>query len=427
LSGTVKSDNGKIKSLVWLWKGNEMGELEWADGKFELKNQKLAGGPNEITVIATDWGGNEGKASTTPVWKPKRTLRLSQVAEKQEGKRIEVELNMDSPGEVAGMFFKIGYDKAFLSDPIVTSSSAVGLAIPLVNTGVEGEIKGTFSLPANALPAGQQLICTMSFRARSVPETLETFLDMEQLTITNPKGIILSSGTEVISEPVRILIRKFDGDNNANNKLDVGDATRIQRLLVGLETARSWDVFGNDTNGNDELDPGDVTQVLRTVVAIDPQSKSEGNRDIQKMGGGDDSPEKALIKVTEKTADSVTVQIVLKDMISQISGASFELKYPVEMLRLQDKDSHRRGEMASKAARYMWNVEPSQNDYTTQDGTIAMAAISSEQWSIKEGVLAELTFEVQEGADLSKAVLSLNEVEVSPDGFDNRVLDGGGA
>ena len=80
--------------------------------------------------------------------------------------------------------------------------------------------------------------------------------------------------------------------------------------------------------------------------------------------------------------------------------------------------------MASAAARYMWNVEPSQNDYTTQDGTIAMAAISSEQWSIKEGVLAELTFDVQDGADLSKAVLSLNEVEVGPDGFDNRMLDG---
>ena len=32
---------------------------------------------------------------------------------------------------------------------------------------------------------------------------------------------------------VRVLIRKFDADNNANNKLDVGDATRIQKLLVG--------------------------------------------------------------------------------------------------------------------------------------------------------------------------------------------------
>ena len=43
------------------------------------------------------------------------------------------------------------------------------------------------------------------------------------------------------------------------------------------------------------------------------------------MGGGDDSPETALMKVTEKTGDSVTVQVMLKDMISQISGASFEL------------------------------------------------------------------------------------------------------
>ena len=251
-----------------------------------LEDQKLTGGPNEVTVIATDWGGNEGKASTTPVWNPQRTLRMSQVVEQQEGKRIEVELNMESPGEVAGMLFKIGYDKGFLSDPIVTWSSAVGLALPLANTGVEGEIRGTFSLPANALPAGQQLICTMSFRAKSVPETLETLLGMEQLTITNPNGIILSSGTEVISEPVRVLVRKFDGDNNANNKLDVGDATRIQRLLVGLETARSWDVFGNDTNGNDELDPGDVTKVLRTVVAIDPTAKVRWKPGHSKDGGG---------------------------------------------------------------------------------------------------------------------------------------------
>ena len=72
----------------------------------------------------------------------------------------------------------------------------------------------------------------------------------------------------------------------------------------------------------------------------------------------------------------------------------------------------------------MWNVESSQNDYTTQEGTIAMAAISSEQWSIKEGVLAELTFEVQDGADLNNAVLALSQVEVTPDGFDNRMLDG---
>ena len=49
------------------------------DDKDEIKDQKLAGGPNEITVIATDWGGNEGKASTTPVWHPQITIRMSQV------------------------------------------------------------------------------------------------------------------------------------------------------------------------------------------------------------------------------------------------------------------------------------------------------------------------------------------------------------
>ena len=43
------------------------------------------------------------------------------------------------------------------------------------------------------------------------------------------------------------------GDNNANNRLDVGDATRIQRLLVGLDRARAWDIKANDLNGSGDL------------------------------------------------------------------------------------------------------------------------------------------------------------------------------
>ena len=60
----------------------------------------------------------------------------------------------------------------------------------------------------------------------------------------------------------RVLVRGITGDNNANDRLDVGDATRIQRLLVRMDIARAWDVSGNDLNGNGALDPGDVTKVL---------------------------------------------------------------------------------------------------------------------------------------------------------------------
>ena len=74
-----------------------------------------------------------------------------------------------------------------------------------------------------------------------------------------------------------------------------------------------------------------------------------------------------------------------------ISGASFELQYPVEMLRLQGQGHPTgAGEMVAKnaAARYMWNVEPEHKTTTaTQDGTIGDGSKSVlSQWSIKEGV-----------------------------------------
>ena len=53
-----------------------------------------------------------------------------------------------------------------------------------------------------------------------------------------------------------------------------------------------------------------------------------------------------------------------------------------------------------------------------------MAVSSPEPWAAKDGVLAEISFDVEAGADLNKAVLTLSEVEVTPDGFDNRMISG---
>ncbi|SVD11057.1 uncharacterized protein METZ01_LOCUS363911, partial [marine metagenome] len=289
-------------------------------------------------------------------------------------------------------------------------------SVPLVNTGVKGEIRATFSLGGNSLPAGDQLIGTVSFRARSVQESLETVLALQDLSISDSTGNILASGTDVVSGKARVVVRGMTGDNNANSRLDVGDATRIQRLLVGLDRARAWDITANDLNDSGDLDPGDVTKVLRTVVGLDPQP--HGNRSIAKMGGDGETDEKVELSLTEKTADSVTVQVKLKEMKGTVSGANFELMYPAELLKLKDKTSHKKGEMVSKDARVIWKGVSEQN------GKVAMAASSPKPWEVKDGVLAELSFDVQGGADLSKADLELGQVEVSPDGFDNRMLAG---
>jgi hypothetical protein len=99
-------------------------------------------------------------------------------------------------------------------------------------------------------------------------------------------------------------------------------------------------------------------------------------------------------------------------------SANFELKYPAELLKPKDKTSHKAGEMVAKDARVIWK------GVSEQDGTLAMAASSPKPWETKDGVLAQVSFEVQEGADLNKITLGLSPVEVSPDGFDNRMLAG---
>ena len=53
-----------------------------------------------------------------------------------------------------------------------------------------------------------------------------------------------------------------------------------------------------------------------------------------------------------------------------------------------------------------------------------MAVSSPEPWGVKDGVVAEVTFEVQDGADINEAVLGIKPVEVTPDGFDNRTISG---
>jgi hypothetical protein len=158
------------------------------------------------------------------------------------------------------------------------------------------------------------------------------------------------------------------------------------------------------------------------VVGIDPQPTR--NRVITKMGGDDDEVETVVLSIKDKTTSTVTIEVQLKDMQSTIAGANFQLEYPIELLRLKDKSSHAPGEIVAGNAAAIWNVSPAQTDYSKQDGTLAMAVSSPEPWTVKDGVLAELTFEVQDGADLNKAVLALSEVEVTPDGFDNRMLDG---
>src|SRR5205814_1502181 len=163
------------------------------------------------------------------------------------------------------------YNPDYLRDPQLEWFPTVGSALDQANYDTPGQIRATFALPATAVPAGTQSVATVSFRARSVPLDLNTELGLEILDVSKPTGDSVAFGNYAQGGTARILVRRVIGDNNANSRLDIGDATIIQQLLTGQEPVRSWDVTENDVNANTSLDSGDVIRVLRVVANIDPQ------------------------------------------------------------------------------------------------------------------------------------------------------------
>src|SRR5205814_2716918 len=187
-------------------------------------------------------------------------------------------------------------DTNFLREPQLTWSEQVGSALDQVSYDTPGLVRATFALPATAVPAGTQAVAAVSFRTRSVPTNLTTALTLKLVDVSRPTGNSIAFGNLAQSGSAPILLRRVIGDNNANDRFDVGDASIMQRLLIGLERVRPWDITGNDVNANASLDSGDVIRVLRAVVGLDPQPQlqsASGASLLSKMDLGKAGPSPA--------------------------------------------------------------------------------------------------------------------------------------
>ncbi len=419
LSGTA-SDAVSLRGVRWAWNGISQGDLPLSAGGFSVGNLNLFMGTNLIEVTAEDAAGNASVVRREVVWKPIRTLIAGSAVEVQEGQRIVFPISMVSTGDVGGLTFKLSYNPAFLTDPKVEWSAVVGQSVNSVNTSVAGEISGSFSLPGTALASGTAALGTVDFRARSVPAQTNVVLSPAIASIANPSGTLLATGNGAIAGEGRIRPRKIKGDNNANQRIDIGDAVVVSRLLVGSEETRSWDVGLNDLNASQSLDNGDVIKALRTVVGLDPQPSpgSEGKRLSHALG---------LAKVLVNTNDAMAIELLdgpkatvgqpyrvavrLNRVKGNLSGLSFAMKYPAS-LSLTDKQV---GAMVPGDALPFWNESA---------GQVSLAAIRSTAWANATGVAAVLTFVPSAGFSAqAEWPLKLEQVEITGSGFDVRPVD----
>ena len=84
--------------------------------------------------------------------------------------------------------------------------------------------------------------------------------------------------TTAVGGVAKLQLRRVKGDNNVNDKLDVGDGTVMLMMLTDLEEVREWDVGSNDLNENARLDSGDVTRVLKTAVRLVVKTALQGTK-----------------------------------------------------------------------------------------------------------------------------------------------------
>ncbi len=428
--------------------------------QWQFNGADVAGATNTTLRLASVWRTDEGDY-TVIVSNPAgsvtsqvarltvtmaRVLELGSVPAQQEGTTLEVPLNLISEGDVGGMTFIITYDPTFLAALRLDWDRVVRDSFASVNTNTPGQIRATFALPATAVPAGTQTVAQIKFFLRSVPQSLTTTPGVQIVDVSDPSGETLTGNIGRCAAPIGVQIRSIICDNNANDRLDVGDATVLLRYLAGLAEVRGWDVMLNDINANQRLDSGDTIKVLRVAAEIDPQPEPQTFEPQQEQeqvavpGGAVkemvETPEKVSVtpnavlmpaSLRASPGEGLTIQVRLQNMSTPVSGAAFTVNYNPAALRLVSAQSCRTGSLVPANALGVWNVAPAQNNFGLQNGHVSLAVSHADPWPATEGVLAELTFQVQDGATAQYLwPVTLTGVETTEDGYQNHQLAAAG-
>lgn len=421
LSGTI-TDNDVVASAKWEREGVAIGALTLASGHFTVPGLKFALGENHFRIIATDRVGFSATNDLTVTWSPARAIFLSAPATQQEGGVLTVPVSLVTTGGLSGATFAVSFDTNYLTAPTFDWVDEGALGLTSVNLESNKVFRASFALGGTSLAAGSRTLANMTFRTRSVGANTPISFTPALIGFYSDAGDIFTNGNYIQAATNLITKRKIIGDNNANDHLDVGDASLILRLVTGIDRPRSWDVAANDLNSSLTIDSGDVIKVLRAVVGIDPQptipaAPARALRAFD-IGAAGTPIQIVADKTTAVAGEKVTVDVRLADQTKSLTGVSFRMEYPTNALKLENASSQILGPIIPSGSLTAWNVSPSQYNYATQDGAVSLAASSAATWTSSNGIVARLTFTVQAGATARFGwPLTVKNVEVSRPDF----------
>jgi len=146
-------------------------------------------------------------------------------------------------------------------------------------------------------------------------------------------------------------------------------------------------------------------------------------RNIGKAGP-EDGP-RTVISPTDftdlKPGQIVEVTVKLEGVQNVFRGASFDLHFPEELMIPENGlFSYKPGEIVPQSAIKIWN--PSNEE----KGQISFAASQEEPWPLKNGAVSKFTFVVRDLiAPQASWSLAVTDLEITYDGYKNRIFDTG--
>ena len=421
LTGRI-TDNDRVAGAQLLRPGQAPLSLALTDGRYAVEGVRLEQGGNPFTVIATDPAGNAATNRTVLIWQPGSVLVVGDAPDTREGQTVSFPVQLQNQRTLSGLSFNLRFGDYvdFLGEPRFEPSGLLPGALITVNADVPGTVRVTLATAGESLAAGRHDLGTLRLRVRSLltPISLQAFVDPELLEVADELGDPVP-GVGGIAGQARLFPRKLTADLNGNQRLDIGDASLLQRLVVGLDPKRSWDTALSDLNQNGSLDSGDVVRLMRVVVGQDPQpaGRTAGAawpmaRAIRRSGAAPGWLELDPPTLPLDRGQIVEIRLKVRQVPDPVRGLRFTLAYPPAVMGLIGADSYDEGPALPPGSSPYWFNEPLR-------GRLHFGLSAQTNWPVTAGVLAKFRFYVAETLPAAwQGEFGLVNAEFTGDGYD---------
>lgn len=335
-----------------------------------------------------------------------RTFVVRPSGPAMEGGRLIVNLDLASAGDVASGVLGLRFDSRWLTDPVPVwsvNSAAANLGFKQTDTN---RLQFLFSDPNRPIPAGTSSLAQVSFRVRTVASPTTVPLTLDRPDVADASGRPILFGTAVEPGDAVILKRRVAGDHNANDRVDIADATRVARLVSRQDTPQPWDLADNDLTLDGQLDSLDLREILQRVIAFNAS-------EVVPEGAVSSLDEPPLLHLSVHPPivpirGRIRVTAELRPLARPPAGITFRLRYPSSMLRWVET------RVAATDAPWSMGadaVAPPPGSGSEVD-TLRFAAAGSRPWAPAGGPMVEWNFEVSSAVSPESAgAFQLDQIE----------------